>query len=178
MALIKCPECAHEISDKATTCMNCGHPMKSSDEQRNVENINVGVVNTKEPDGRKGKEKISKASYVGAILCAIASGIGLLLTSVKVFSEYSDPQVVQVIPVITIATFLVIFLLSIRILLVKNSISTSVLMLVVSFASFISLDGAGFYMCDLFIILITPFMSMIGSIICVIDSIKRRSENS
>lgn len=28
MALIKCPECNHEISDTATTCPNCGYPIK------------------------------------------------------------------------------------------------------------------------------------------------------
>lgn len=30
MALIKCPECGKEISDKATTCPNCGCPVKES----------------------------------------------------------------------------------------------------------------------------------------------------
>lgn len=27
MALIKCPECGREISDKATACPGCGYPM-------------------------------------------------------------------------------------------------------------------------------------------------------
>lgn len=27
MALIKCPECSREISDKASTCPNCGFPI-------------------------------------------------------------------------------------------------------------------------------------------------------
>lgn len=27
MALITCPECGKEISDKATTCPNCGMPL-------------------------------------------------------------------------------------------------------------------------------------------------------
>lgn len=30
MALIKCPECGKEISDKAATCLNCGCPIKDS----------------------------------------------------------------------------------------------------------------------------------------------------
>lgn len=29
MALIKCPECGKEISDKATVCPNCGYPITS-----------------------------------------------------------------------------------------------------------------------------------------------------
>src|SRR4030042_1719745 len=27
MALTNCPECRHEVSDKATTCPGCGHPL-------------------------------------------------------------------------------------------------------------------------------------------------------
>ncbi len=27
MAMIKCPECGHEISDSAVTCPNCGFPL-------------------------------------------------------------------------------------------------------------------------------------------------------
>lgn len=29
MALIKCPECGNEVSDKAETCIHCGCPLKS-----------------------------------------------------------------------------------------------------------------------------------------------------
>jgi hypothetical protein len=28
MALINCPECNHEISDRAATCPNCGYPLQ------------------------------------------------------------------------------------------------------------------------------------------------------
>jgi hypothetical protein len=28
MALINCPECGHEVSDKAFTCPNCGNPLR------------------------------------------------------------------------------------------------------------------------------------------------------
>jgi len=30
MALIQCPECGKEISDKATVCINCGFPLNNS----------------------------------------------------------------------------------------------------------------------------------------------------
>ena len=29
MALLKCPECAHDVSDKAVSCPNCGYPMNT-----------------------------------------------------------------------------------------------------------------------------------------------------
>ena len=31
MALIECDECRREISDKATTCPNCGNPVTEND---------------------------------------------------------------------------------------------------------------------------------------------------
>ena len=30
MALIKCPECGKEISDKAESCIYCGYPLKEN----------------------------------------------------------------------------------------------------------------------------------------------------
>lgn len=29
MALIKCPECQKEISDKSDSCIHCGNPLKA-----------------------------------------------------------------------------------------------------------------------------------------------------
>lgn len=34
MALIKCPECGHDISDKAISCPNCGYPMNTPSSQK------------------------------------------------------------------------------------------------------------------------------------------------
>jgi len=32
MSLIKCPECGRDVSDKAATCPNCGHPINQTNE--------------------------------------------------------------------------------------------------------------------------------------------------
>ena len=37
MALITCPECGKEVSDKATTCPNCGCPLQQSQQTIQVE---------------------------------------------------------------------------------------------------------------------------------------------
>ena len=42
MALIKCKECGHDISDKATTCPKCGCPI---DNQSNGLNVNIHKQN-------------------------------------------------------------------------------------------------------------------------------------
>ena len=40
MALIKCPECGKEISDKAIQCIHCGYPLQQNDTNNNICNIN------------------------------------------------------------------------------------------------------------------------------------------
>lgn len=39
MALIKCPECEKEISDKAQACIHCGYPLVNSSEQAHSESF-------------------------------------------------------------------------------------------------------------------------------------------
>lgn len=43
MAIIKCPECGSEISDKAKSCPKCAFPMSSSDEATH-NNIKTEIV--------------------------------------------------------------------------------------------------------------------------------------
>ena len=37
MALIKCPECELQVSDKALSCPHCGYPMKKESEKKSRE---------------------------------------------------------------------------------------------------------------------------------------------
>jgi len=37
MALINCPECSKEISDRAEACIHCGFPLKQHEEPKQVE---------------------------------------------------------------------------------------------------------------------------------------------
>lgn len=42
MALIFCPECLKEVSDKSETCIHCGYPLNTPlDKEPNIENRNV-----------------------------------------------------------------------------------------------------------------------------------------
>lgn len=43
MALIKCPECGREISDKAAICPGCGYPFSEHPDNKNEELIGVSV---------------------------------------------------------------------------------------------------------------------------------------
>lgn len=42
MALIKCPECGKEISDKAAACIHCGFPLSQLEKEEIVEDNNDG----------------------------------------------------------------------------------------------------------------------------------------
>lgn len=52
MALIKCPECGKEISDKAPACPHCGYPI-----EKNVEIYNSEFKNYEEDNDEKDEEK-------------------------------------------------------------------------------------------------------------------------
>jgi uncharacterized membrane protein YvbJ len=41
MALIQCPECGHDVSDKAAACPHCGHPVRGQVKSDRVLNSNV-----------------------------------------------------------------------------------------------------------------------------------------
>lgn len=47
MALINCPECGKEVSDKATVCIHCGYPMTDEKDSENFNNIEYLELLTK-----------------------------------------------------------------------------------------------------------------------------------
>lgn len=81
MSLIKCPECSHEISDKAKSCPNCGTPLT-------IENDLITI--------KVNKEKILLITYIIyiiafiSILLLISSNITFLKT---IRSEYTLQQI-------------------------------------------------------------------------------------
>ena len=46
MALIKCPECGKDVSDKAVACIHCGYPIEETLEQKSSVNTVTQDVNT------------------------------------------------------------------------------------------------------------------------------------
>lgn len=74
MALIKCPECEKEISEKATACPNCGCPIVQGITKTTLLGKKIPVVCikcgsrncewiTEEFVYRKGKPAVTKAKY-------------------------------------------------------------------------------------------------------------------
>ncbi len=65
MALIKCPECQREISDKVKTCPHCGYPL--IDESATPQPVEVTSVNIG-PKDPKAKKKLFVGGAVAVIL--------------------------------------------------------------------------------------------------------------
>jgi ribosomal protein L37E len=66
MALIKCPECGKEVSDKANNCLNCGYPLNNDN----------AIVNEIKEQSRQEKidktNKMFKIFLILAIVCTCA----------------------------------------------------------------------------------------------------------
>src|SRR5574344_1339556 len=75
MAIIKCPECGHPVSDKAPTCPNCGVEIAGKVNlnvpQQNI-NENNNAPKSGTPTPKKGISRVLVASFIIALLiCGI-----------------------------------------------------------------------------------------------------------
>lgn len=93
MALIQCPECNKEISDKVKTCPHCGFPFgDKTDGQGNVQQVEIASVNISPKDPAKTRKIAIGAISVFAIL-ALAFAIFSIIKSnndKKAFNAYID----------------------------------------------------------------------------------------
>ncbi|MGC4018461.1 MAG: FxLYD domain-containing protein [Muricomes sp.] len=76
MALIKCPECGKEISERAGKCPNCGCPIDGTAKRETIESSPVAAVE-KSVDSIKKSGKQGKKGIV--IICAV---IGVLIIGI------------------------------------------------------------------------------------------------
>ena len=69
MALIKCPECNKEISDKASSCPHCGYPLEKKETKK---------VRNKEPKKRFSSKEYKLWGLILGICCSVLLLILLL----------------------------------------------------------------------------------------------------
>lgn len=87
MALIKCPECGKEISDKAQKCIHCGYPLKSEQLDINITS-DEDVKKASKPENnsecsevkekKRNKKKIIIPIMVVVLLLICISGIFII----------------------------------------------------------------------------------------------------
>ena len=82
MALIKCPECGKEISNKAPACVHCGYPLDNSDVIDNKIKEEVSDSSIIEED-KKNKKTIIKYCLYGCAGAALVAMLVFIVCYVK-----------------------------------------------------------------------------------------------
>ena len=78
MALIKCPECGKEISDKATSCIHCGYPLHTSElQQKSISSktINKTIPFFSNKDRATTMRKITLLIFIPLISVGMIFGV-------------------------------------------------------------------------------------------------------
>lgn len=97
MALIKCPECGKQISDKAEMCPHCGYPIdsiKDGIKQSDQINDSASEININDTPSSKYKKKIGKKGILVICSCIIiiAIGIGVYMFATADSRNYATAQ--------------------------------------------------------------------------------------
>ena len=99
MALIKCPECGREISDKSEQCIHCGYKLEQTDSDQGITPPDNGAIPTEknetvniEAGSVSGNSDRNKTAIVIAIVCIVCLiGVaGILLWFSRDKSDKSD----------------------------------------------------------------------------------------
>ena len=76
MALVKCPKCGAEISDKAILCPKCGTPANAENNENLTANQTPQVQSNEEPDFVQKQKKNSK--WFWGVIAALGIMLGIL----------------------------------------------------------------------------------------------------
>ena len=88
MALIKCPDCGKEVSDRAANCIHCGYPLAM--QESNV-SPNENYQTTPLKVNKSKQRKLSKgAKVIVAILAVIVLTIGIVTLTSNHFSDEEE----------------------------------------------------------------------------------------
>lgn len=134
MALIKCPECGKEISDKSLSCPNCGCPASGFLKQNEVEKTKNENENVKLcfKCGRYIQKELKICPYCGKDPSDADSWIGgKSETKIKLKNEY--PTLRLVVSVILLALSLLILYQSRLIIFFDNVAGAAGFMLAIAF---------------------------------------------
>ena len=97
MALIKCPECGRDISDKANACVHCGYPLSKVADNAEKKESNKELTQTVESQEtllpNKAKKTVSnKTKVIIAVVCILV--LALIIT-ICVLKSNHDKKMAQ-----------------------------------------------------------------------------------
>ena len=97
MALIKCPECGKEISDKSNACIHCGCPIMSATQENSNEIENyIGIAKTA-LESQNGQEAYDYANKVLAIDSNNVEAWFIKMKSVEHIAKVGNPKAEEVV---------------------------------------------------------------------------------
>ncbi len=76
MALLKCPECGNQVSDKAASCPQCGHPVSKMQKSVSEAPIQQAKVKAEQATERKAKKGLKPITIIAGILILVLIVIG------------------------------------------------------------------------------------------------------
>jgi len=74
MALIQCPECGKEISDKVTACPHCGYPLAEQPQPASPQPVEVTGINLSAKNPKKSKKILVCAVIIVFVIAAVGIG--------------------------------------------------------------------------------------------------------
>ena len=83
MALIKCPECGREISDRAKACIHCGFPLSEETSNAHLSNDGPKKIVVSNPDGL--------AIIYSATVSVVKSEMGISEKEAKMYVKDGNP---------------------------------------------------------------------------------------
>ena len=93
MALIKCPECGKEISDKAGKCPHCGYPIEGIENNVEKETDKQEVLEGNKETPKKKKTLNKKVIItISAIIGAAAIGVGVYMVTTADSRTYNQAK--------------------------------------------------------------------------------------
>ena len=83
MALIKCPECGKEISDRAKACPSCGFPIQVEEKSESTVGSSAGIIDSGIVSFSVNAPTIASADLPSRVQEAIASKSALIRSEGK-----------------------------------------------------------------------------------------------
>ena len=83
MAIIKCPECQNEISDKALSCPKCGYPIASETVNSQTHTAETQTSHTPEDDKEETVYTAQKNSNEVAVMSGLFFVVFIILVSIN-----------------------------------------------------------------------------------------------
>ena len=121
MAIINCPECGKEISDKSNTCIYCGCPLKAENDNNDVAGEKAQVLTVAEDSKKTGSKKLLLSTIFSFVASLFPLLLALMIVTVRLGTTPKEIEAVITVDAASstldklldlIPLFIIVFILS------------------------------------------------------------------